>query len=234
MKPDGNYPSAVNELTCLNFARDCGLVVPAAELIHIDGVLTLAIQRYDRKGPDRIHQEDGLQVAGFPWHMKHESDKGPSLRQLFEIVNEIGNPEDVDELLRRSVLHVVIGNADAHSKNVAFLHPSDGVGIQIAPIYDIASTVSMKPVDEFGKAREFSTKLGQFIDGVEDVNEVTRDNLVAEGVSWGMGRVRAGVVVDGFLDIARKVADANKSDFSEVLTRRIQRICSGRLGESKR
>lgn len=228
LKPDGNFPSAVNELTCLNFSRMCGMDVPAAELIDIDGVPTLAIQRYDRNGRDRVHQEDGLQATGVPSNMKYESDKGPSLRELSVIVNEFGNPNDVDELLRRTVLHVVIGNADAHSKNIAFLHQPDDVGISIAPIYDIASTVSMKPVDEFGKAREFSTKLGQFIDGIEDVNEVMYGNLVDEGVSWGMGRVRAGAIVKGFLDTAREAADANNTGLSEVLIERIERITVGR------
>jgi serine/threonine-protein kinase HipA len=228
LKPDGDFPSAVNELICLNFARSCGIDVPAAELIEIDGVPTLAIQRYDRDGCDRIHQEDGLQTAGFPSNMKYESDKGPSLRQLSVIVNEFGIPDDVDELLRRTALHVVIGNADAHSKNVAFLHQPDDVGILIAPVYDIASTVSMKPVDQFGKAREFTTRLGQFIGGVEDVNEVTNDNLVSEGVSWGMNRRRARAIVDEFLDTAHEAATANDTELSEVLTERIERITAAR------
>ncbi len=233
LKPDGNIPSAVNEFACLNFARMCGITVPAAELIHIDGVPTLAIHRYDRNGRDRVHQEDGLQATGFPSRMKYESDKGPSLRQLSVIVNEFGNPDDVDELLRRAILHLVLGNADAHSKNISLLHPSSDVGIKIGPIYDIASTVSMKPIDEFGNAREFTTQLGQFIDGVKDVNDVTRDDLVAEGISWGVGRGSAEAIIDGFLDTAREAANADDSGLREVLTQRVQRISVGRKGDLK-
>jgi serine/threonine-protein kinase HipA len=161
--------------------------------------------------------------------MKYESDKGPSLQRLSVIVNEFGNPDDVDELLRRTVLHVVIGDADAHSKNIAFFHQPDDAGILIAPIYDIASTVSMNPVDQFGKAREFTTKLGQFIDSIEDVNNVTTENLVNEGISWGMGRVRAQAIVDDFLEVARDAADASDTELSEVLTERIERVALSRM-----
>lgn len=229
LKPDGAFPSAVNELTCLNFARICGIDVPAAELIEIDGLPTLAIQRYDRSGGDRIHQEDGLQATGFPSNMKYESDKGPSLQRLSVVVNEFGNPDDIDEMLRRTVLQVAIGNADAHSKNIAFLHHPDDIGIRIAPIYDIASTVSIKPVDEFGKRREFTTKLGQFIDGVSDVNQVRHENLVNEGVSWGMSRPRAGAIVGELLDTAHNAAETHDTELSEVLIDRIERIAVASL-----
>lgn len=226
LKPDGLLPSAVNELTCLDFARKCGLNVPAAELIEIGGVATLAIQRYDRNGLDRVHQEDSLQATGFPSNMKYESDGGPSLRQISVVVNEFGVADDVDELLRRTVLQVVIGNADAHSKNISFLHHPDDIEILMSPIYDIASTVSMEPVDQFGNARKFTTKLGQYIDGKKDVNEVTKSNLVNEGILWGMRQVRAQTIVDDFLDTAREAANANSTELSSVFGERIAHIAA--------
>lgn len=198
--------------------------VPNAELIEIGGVPTLAIQRYDRIGPSRVHQEDGLQATGFPSNVKYESDNGPSLRRLSVILNEFGVANDVDELLRRTVLQVVIGNADAHPKNISFLHHRDDIEILLAPIYDIASTVSMEPVDQFGNRRKFTTKLGQFIDGTTGVSDVTKTNLVNEGISWGMREMRAQTIVSDFLETAHEVASENTTELSATLIERIGRL----------
>ena len=43
-----------------------------------------------------------------------------------------------------------------------------------------------------------------------------------------MGRVRAGAIVDEFLDTAREAADANDTELSEVLIERIERLAVGR------
>lgn len=65
------------------------------------------------------------------------------------------------------------------------------------------------------------------------MNDVTRDDLVAEGISWGVGRGRAEAIVDGFLDTAREAANADDSGLREVLTQRVQRISVGRQGDLK-
>jgi hypothetical protein len=63
LKPDGPHGTAANEATCLRLAAACGLEVPDTELLDLDGLAVLAVNRYDRRpspdGPVRVHQEDG-------------------------------------------------------------------------------------------------------------------------------------------------------------------------------
>jgi len=73
-----------NEWSIMRWARVAGFDVPECRLIHrqqvhglraqlIPGdVVLFAIKRYDRDGPDRIHQEDFAQVSGLLPERKYE------------------------------------------------------------------------------------------------------------------------------------------------------------------
>ena len=125
LKPDGRTPMADNEVTCLRLAAACGLPVPDAELLHVDGLATLAVRRYDRAadsvGIERIHQEDGCQATATPAAQKYEIQGGPSLAAFSNIIRNFGDPADLESLLARVTLDTAIGNADAHAKNFSFI-----------------------------------------------------------------------------------------------------------------
>jgi serine/threonine-protein kinase HipA len=204
LKPDGVTAIARNEMTCLDLAASCGLPVPEHELITSDGLLALAVRRYDRtksaEGFVRIHQEDGCQATGTAPAWKYEEDGGPSLRSLASMIRDYGDLDDLVELLRRVTFNVALANADAQAKNLSFVHDSQDVSVRLAPLYDVISTVALEVTDDQGRPVKASTKMGQRISGASDLEEVTAADLIAEAVAWRVRKAAAASVVNEMID----------------------------------
>jgi serine/threonine-protein kinase HipA len=62
--------SVENEWLCIELARELGFAVPAVNIIHVDGIKALAVERFDRRWTTdkqkilRIPQEDMCQAHG--------------------------------------------------------------------------------------------------------------------------------------------------------------------------
>ena len=224
LKPDGATPMATNEIACLQLARTVELKVPEAELIFIDCVPTLAVRRYDRTPElERIHQEDGCQATGSAANWKYEYEGGPSLKNFANVLRDFGTIDDLPELLRRVTFNVVVGNADAHAKNFSVLHLPDWSGIELAPVYDVIATVALEPVDNRGRRIEPDRRMGQRVGEVSLVDEVTRQHLVAEAVSWGLRQQTAAEVVDEMLGRITN-AEIDEAWLAELVSSNLERI----------
>jgi len=133
-----------NEAFCMRLAPRLGLPTPTVTIRQgLDRLLIIA--RYDRgRGKDkrllRLHQEDFCQALGFLPDQKYESEGGPSLPQCFALLQEksIRPAADRMALLRWTIFNFLIGNADAHAKNLAMLFTAQGP--RLAPFYDLLST----------------------------------------------------------------------------------------------
>lgn len=233
LKPDGHVPVAANEVACVALARRVELAAPRCELIHVDGTPTLAIERYDRNGTTRIHQEDGCQATGSPAGLKYEQEGGPSVRAFARVLRDYGAAGDLTELLRRITFNVTIGNADAHAKNFSILHPVDDRGVELAPVYDVIATTSLHPVDQQGRRIPNDPTMGQLVDGVSDIRRVTRINLVREGTSWGLTRTRAADAVD---DVVERILSDHETPewLARVVARRASSLAATTRPAAKR
>lgn len=125
-------------------ARVTGLDVPATTILPV-GERAYIVERYDRaRDPQgqiiRLHQEDFCQASGVPPRQKHEINGGPGHAECFSLIRHCKNPlTDRIKLLKLTFFNLLIGNADAHAKNISLLydsspHPS------LAPSYDLVST----------------------------------------------------------------------------------------------
>jgi serine/threonine-protein kinase HipA len=133
-----------NEAFCMALAGKTGLPVPGV-FIRENMDILLVVERYDRRRePDgkvaRLHQEDFCQALGILPDQKYESEGGPSLQQCFTLIREssIRPAADQKSLLSWVIFNTIIGNADAHAKNLAILYTARGP--QLAPFYDLLST----------------------------------------------------------------------------------------------
>lgn len=147
------YPDSVaNESFCMQLALRVGLSVPQVTVLEMQQTLYL-IERYDRKRlPDnrleRVHQEDFCQALGIPPNQKYEKEGGPSLQQCFHLLRDtsIQPVADVRALLRWVIFNYLIGNADAHGKNISLLLTEQGPSL--APFYDLMSTAVYRELTE--------------------------------------------------------------------------------------
>ena len=143
--PMARYPHTVeNEAFCMQLAQDIGLTVPGVEILHKQENLYL-VERYDRdyaKGGriERVHQEDFCQALGVAPDQKYEKEGGPGLQQCFTLIREksVLPTQDVRSLLDWVIFNYLIGNADAHAKNISLLLTQQGP--HLAPFYDLMCT----------------------------------------------------------------------------------------------
>jgi serine/threonine-protein kinase HipA len=146
--PSRDYRSLPqNEVLVTGLARHAGIRTATTRLLRVGDIDTCLVSRYDRMldGVGRIvrlHQEDMCQVMGLPPIRKYGMEGGPSFRLCFERVSEICTEPVVerDQLLRWLIFNLLVGNADAHGKNLSLLYHADG-RISVAPFYDLVCTL---------------------------------------------------------------------------------------------
>jgi serine/threonine-protein kinase HipA len=120
------------EVACTDLARAIGLTSIAAELALFGGQLAIVVSRYDRATfagvTHRIHQEDAAQALGIntsdPDGKFQHGKQLPSLARLATVLRNGGT--EPDQLLRLTTFNLVMGNTDAHTKNISLLRHSNG------------------------------------------------------------------------------------------------------------
>ena len=164
----------INEFACMKLAKAVGIPTAETNMLWIPEPIVL-IQRFDRiKQADhiqRLHCIDGCQALGLGVSMKYERPygdgrdvqhirDGASLPKLFALLDQASSRPAVDRvgLVRWAIFQVLIGNTDAHGKNLSFF--MDAGGLSLAPAYDlvccllyaedrIADTLAMAIGDNF-------------------------------------------------------------------------------------
>ena len=179
-----------NELVCTSLARSCGLPVPDAGLAA-PGARVFCTERFDRPPPahpgsrrrDKLHQEDFCQALGVEPERKYEADGGPGLRKCAAVIRRHSSLplEDLVRLFRWVAFNYLVGNEDAHAKNLALLYlPGE---LRLAPHYDLVSTQVYPDLE-----RKLAMKLGR----AWDIRNVQRGDWLgvatAVTVPWRQAR----------------------------------------------
>ena len=194
--------SIANEAFCMNVARHLGIRAARVDIRRFDGIPALVIERYDRSPTDgrqpvlRVHQEDLGQAHALDPQRKYEERGGPSLRRCAQTIQLWARGSgELERLLDIVILNVLVGNADAHAKNLSLLHAVGGQ-VRLAPAYDVMATLHYPGV---------STIPGMFVNGVQDISGIRRVDLIGEAASWGLSRDLAAARV------GRVLADAGEA-----------------------
>ncbi|WP_261882657.1 type II toxin-antitoxin system HipA family toxin [Vibrio pelagius] len=137
--------SVENEYLCIELARALGFAVPNVQIIQTDNIKALAVERFDRRwtkdraGLLRLPQEDICQVFGMPSSIKYESQGGPGIAQIMELLMGSSNAlEDRYNFMRFQVFQWLIGATDGHAKNFS-IYIDKGGSYRLTPFYDILS-----------------------------------------------------------------------------------------------
>jgi serine/threonine-protein kinase HipA len=192
-------------------ATDLGLASYRTELVGNGARQYLVIERYDRavEGEEvqLIHQEDAAQALGLDWvddHAKFQNpdaprdSRRPNAYRIAELLGSLqgeGNP--VADFLRRLTFTVLLGDNEAHAKNLAILHlPGRSV---LADVYDAVPNL-------FQEGR-IDSNLALTIDGSFDHRRVSATHLIGEAESWNA--LRAGE--------AEQIVTATLANFAKAL-----------------
>ncbi len=147
-KPDMHL--VVNEFICMELARMVKLPVASVSLARY-GEPVLIVERFDRQWSgervERYHVIDGCQMLDLQPSYKYERPfgksgeganirTGASLPALFAACRLCRIPAlAIRDLLHWCLFQLLIGNSDAHGKNISFFVGRNG--IDIAPAYDL-------------------------------------------------------------------------------------------------
>ncbi len=148
--PDNRYENVpANEYWTMSWAREAGLQVPPCELVDVGAIhglppeiasrekLAFAIPRFDRTPGGRIHIEDFAQVLAISPDDKYRAFNYETIARI--LLATCGR-KAVTEFVGRLVFTVISGNADMHLKNWSLRYP-DGLQAELAPAYDLVSTI---------------------------------------------------------------------------------------------
>lgn len=142
-----------NEAFCMQLAGKLGLVVPNAQVRSVRHLNFYLVERFDRRSKrgqiERLHQEDFCQALGVEANLKYEESGGPSLSTIWRLLRSHSSAPAVDgrQLLRWISFNFLIGNADAHGKNLALLYSETG-SVRLAPFYDLLCTTVYPELDQ--------------------------------------------------------------------------------------
>ncbi len=169
-------------------AAELGLARYRTELVGKGARQYLIIERYDRAVDGEkvalIHQEDAAQALGLDWvddHAKFQDPSAPSdshrpsAYRIAELLGSLqGEGRPVADFLRRLTFTVLLGDNDAHAKNLAILHlPGRSV---LADVYDAVPNL-------FQDGR-IDYNLALAIDGSFDHRRISAAHLIREAERW--------------------------------------------------
>lgn len=138
------------EWLCMRIARGYGLPVAEASIGQFEDQKALIVERFDRRLSDdgswwmRIPQEDLCQATATPPARKYESDGGPGIRTIMEVLRGSETArEDRRHFFIAQLLFWLMAATDGHAKNFS-LTLLPGGGYRMTPLYDILSTWSIQ------------------------------------------------------------------------------------------
>jgi serine/threonine-protein kinase HipA len=137
--------SVENEWLCAQILRAYGLEVASCRMETFGDFKTLVVERFDRRlAPGggwywRLPQEDLCQATATPPGLKYESDGGPGIRAMMNLLLGSEQPaRDRREFLLTQLLFWMLAAIDGHAKNFSFFLLPGG-GYRLTPRYDILS-----------------------------------------------------------------------------------------------
>lgn len=137
--------SIENEWLCLKILELYKLKVSQAHIESFEDVNTLVVERFDRHWSEndkwvmRLPQEDFCQVLGINSGLKYESDNGPGIKDIMDVL--LGSEqarEDRTNFMKTVFLFWVMGAIDGHAKNFSIMIEPQG-RFHLTPIYDVLS-----------------------------------------------------------------------------------------------
>ena len=145
-----------NEYSAMKLAESIGVDIPEIQLIPLEKLDNLpdivrpnesvayGIRRFDRgdsekDGKIRIHAEDFAQIFEFYAHKKYNHANYEQIGRVIYQFSQKGLA-DLQQMARRLLANILLGNGDAHLKNWSMMYP-DRVRPQLSPAYDIVTTL---------------------------------------------------------------------------------------------
>ena len=200
--------SVENEFYCLKLAAAFGLPVAKAKMQAFGGTKALVIERFDRRLTKdkrllRLPQEDCCQALSVPPTRKYQSDGGPGMIQILDLLKGSDHPaKDQKTVLKAQMLFWLIGATDGHAKNFSiFLGP--GGSYHLTPLYDV---LTAEPSFHAGQVQRKQMKLAMSVGNSNHyrISEMTGRHFIQTGEAAGLPKSLVREAIEEIVDVAPK------------------------------
>ncbi|UVT15774.1 MAG: type II toxin-antitoxin system HipA family toxin [Nitrospira sp.] len=233
--------SVENEFYCLKLAEAFGFQVNKAEMRTFGDTRALVIERFDRRWTKdkrllRLPQEDCCQALSVPPTRKYQSEGGPGLVRILDLLKG-GDQPAVNRItvLKTQMFFWLIGATDGHAKNFSiFLGP--GGRYQLTPMYDV---LTVQPSFDKGQIDRKQMRLSMSVGTNRHyrIGEVRGRHFVQTGKAAGIAESVVVATMEELAETApralRKVASALPENFPEFLHASVSKGVMGRLDQLK-
>ncbi|VVT00438.1 type II toxin-antitoxin system HipA family toxin [Erythrobacter sp. EC-HK427] len=229
--------SVDNEHYCLELMRTFGLEVARTQIETFGKRRVLVVERFDRLWRSdasilRLPQEDCCQALGIPPTLKYQSDGGPRMHDILELLRGTDAPQrDQAMFFKSQILFWLIGATDGHAKNFSiFLNP--GGRFSLTPFYDV---LSAQPAADKGQIapNRFRMAMSAGTNRHYRISEITGRHFVQSGKAAGLGtsfmRNAISEVLDSAADAPAKTLDKMPPGFAEPVHSSIAAAIEKRL-----
>jgi serine/threonine-protein kinase HipA len=136
--------SVENEWLCSKLVAAFGIPIAPCDMLRFEDQKVLAVERFDRsvwqeKVLVRIPQEDMCQASGVSPILKYESDGGPGVDTIMNLLMRSRNPAtDRFQFFMAQLLFWMLCATDGHAKNFSIFLRPQGL-FEMTPLYDVIS-----------------------------------------------------------------------------------------------
>lgn len=136
--------SVENEWLCMHLIGAFGIPVANTVMGTFQDQRALIVERFDRRlAKDgtwwlRLPQEDMCQVFGLPPSSKYETDGGPGILEIMDLLRQSEESTDRATFFKTQILFWMLAATDGHAKNFS-MYIEAGGRFRLTPIYDVLS-----------------------------------------------------------------------------------------------
>lgn len=213
--------SVENEWLCSKIVDAYGIPIAKCEIAHFEDQKALVVERFDRTPSSdgswimRLPQEDMCQATGTSPLRKYQSDGGPGIAQIMELLHGSDRAEqDRRNFFKTQLIFWVLAATDGHGKNFSITHLAGG-RFHATPIYDV---LSAHPVIGKGKNKisQQKAKLAMAVRGSTNyylIEKIQRRHWIAQARQVGLGAKAAEQLIEEIIESTDAVID----DVSKLL-----------------
>jgi serine/threonine-protein kinase HipA len=151
--------SVENEWLCQMILRAFDLPIANCEIRQFGRCKALVVDRFDRMWSEdgswliRLSQEDMCQALGSSGTIKYESEGGPGMQAIMDILlGSVESYHDRTIFMKSQLLFWMLAAIDGHAKNFSILHLPGG-RYKLAPLYDVISAYPIISSGQFAAQR---------------------------------------------------------------------------------
>lgn len=238
LKPDHSQrdlydATAVNEWFVMSIAQEVKLGVPAVYIRRVPEPVYL-IERFDRQRVnnrlEREHVLDACQMLGLDKSFKYQQATPETLRKILGLVRNVAQTRI--QLFKWLVFNILVGNNDAHLKNLSFFVRADSY--YLAPHYDLLCTA----VYGESAAPWLEAELVWKPEGIRTHAEVTRASVISLGEAIGVNKALATKIINELAEGVSNAASAILNEYAHAMnageSRLVRRIVHGVIADMVR